>query len=73
MMIQCEKCVDSICDFCAHYDFNGLNGSKSVYNDKGWCNKFNIQNDPEAGQNCDEFVCFQTKEGKNIQKERGAE
>ena len=64
-MVKCEHCVDeAVCDFCGYYNFNGDKGG--VYLDKGWCNKFNRREEPEGGRYCEEFICSQTKEGKEL-------
>lgn len=56
-----KECNDIICDFCKHYQFNGVKG---VYVGKGFC-KFHKENrDPFDG--CGGFYCFKIKEDNKM-------
>lgn len=56
----CSKChpLGHICDFCKHYQFNGINtGSKHglAYNSQGCCSLHFLRAHPEHG--CEYFYC----------------
>lgn len=46
-----------ICDFCAHYDFNG--DPSGAYTGDGWCRFHKKDQDPCGG--CSDFFCFEIK------------
>lgn len=61
MATYCGKeCKESgpICDFCAHYDFNG--DREGRYTGAGHCRFHDEQHDPEEG--CEDFKCIKAQE-----------
>ena len=56
----CKECEQTgpVCDYCAHYDFNG--DANGFYTGDGWCKFHEKPIDPLSG--CDDYVCFQTVE-----------
>ena len=57
---ECKK-MGPICDFCEHYDFNGIGKNNACYNDNGMCRELKIRKDPEDGRGCQLFECFNCK------------